>query len=50
MVVASTTDVNNIVTSSGNRVYKIVKVRGVNVSALIDSGCEVNLIREDIYR
>lgn len=50
MVATSATDVNNIVTSSGNRVYKIVKVRGVNVSALIDSGCEVNLIREDVYR
>lgn len=50
VVATSTKDVNNIVTSVGNKVYKIVKIKGVNISALIDSGCKVNLMREDVYK
>lgn len=50
VVVTSTADVNSIVTSTGNRVYKIVKINGVSISALLDTGCEVNLIREDVYK
>lgn len=42
-------DVNSIIISAGNRVYKVVKINNISVNALIDTGCELNLIREDVY-
>lgn len=49
IVTLPTTDVNNII-SADNKMYKVVKVNGISMSALLDTGRQVTFIRENVYK